>query len=98
MKTIGLAAAGVLLGTLFTGVPVQAAPSGLEASPHARDRDEPVRMELTLCHGASDRDCIESIGLVTSDGVIPGAQVSPTFPLVTGPVRIGGSVTGPVGG
>ena len=98
MKTIGLAAAGVLLGTLFTGVPVQAAPSGLEASPHALDRDEPVRMELTLCHGASDRDCIESIGLVTSDGVIPGAQVSPTFPLVTGPVRIGGSVTGPVGG
>lgn len=71
-------------------------PPALES--RALDPRVPLRMELLPCTNNADRDCIESISLITSDGVIPGAQVSPTVPLVTGPVRVGGPVTGPVGG
>lgn len=94
VKIVLVAGIAALAGSMLVVPPA----SGQLEQASSVDKDAPGRIELRPCTDATELDCIESIGLVTSDGVIPGAQVSPTFPVVTGPVRIGGSVTGPVGG
>lgn len=92
---IGVATASALL----VGAPVQAAPEERKAPiPRALDRDEPIRMELTLCKDDTDMDCIESLGLVTRQGFVAGEIVSRRPPISMGPIQGGGRESGPTTG
>jgi hypothetical protein len=92
---IGVATASALL----VGAPVQAAPEERKVPiPRALDRDEPIRMELTLCKDDTDLDCIESLGLVTRQGFVAGEIVSRRPPISMGPIQGGGRESGPTTG
>lgn len=84
---------------LLVALPAQAVPlEAPQATPQALDRDTPVRMELTLCTDDADRDCIESLGLVTRSGIVEGRIVSSFPEIVQEPVTAGGSTSGPLTG
>ncbi len=92
---IGVATASALL----VWAPVQASLEERQVPiPRALDRDEPIRMELTLCQEDADLDCIESLGLVTRQGFVPGEIVSRRPPVSLGPIEGGGSESGPTTG
>lgn len=84
---------------LLVALPARAAPpEGLAATPRALDRETPVRMELTLCRDDRDRDCIESLGMVTRGGIVQGRIVSSLPEIVQDPVPAGGNTSGPLTG
>jgi len=64
----------------------------------AIDRDAPVRQELGPCTDASDRDCIEALGLVKEGKFIRGYVISSERPDVVESVKVGGSLSGPTTG
>lgn len=88
--TVGMTLVACLVGPL--------AQASSQTMPRSLPRDEQIRMELTLCQGDLDRDCIESLGLVTRNGFVAGEIVA-SEPLVTvGPIRAGGTQSGPTTG
>jgi len=91
----------IIVGTiaaLGAGLLVTAPASAEAPTTRALDPGSPVRMELTLCEDAADRDCIEALGLVTKSGFVPGEIISSEPPIVTVPVEAGGSENGPTTG
>jgi len=54
--------------------------------------------EMSRCAGEDDRDCIESIELLTEDGFVSGFIISSEPPITWGPVTPGGAESGPSNG
>jgi hypothetical protein len=94
MRTITSAAVAALTAGFLVATPATAE----QGTARALDPSKPIRAELTVCVTEADRDCIESIALITPAGAVVGRQVTPTSPVVYEPVRDGGSQSGPVGG
>ena len=94
LRLISVSAALALVVALLLSSPAAAQ----QPASRALDRDEPVRAELTLCMDAQDRDCIEALGLVDKGRFIAGEVIESDPPVVTEPVRQGGSQSGPLTG
>ena len=100
--TVGLMAAAGLWAA--AGSPVHAAPVPWEASilatyvPSALDRDFPGRVQLVECVSVKDRDCIETVGLVTPNRFVPGEVIFTGPREVIGPIEPGGEESGPTTG
>lgn len=86
------------LTLLLTGSVAMVSPQNSSAAPRTLDPEVPAQVELTLCTDDRDLDCIEALGLVTAQGFVPGYILSKTTPVVSGPVRPGGSESGPTNG
>jgi len=97
MRLVRLVTGGACAALLISAAPSLAQPTPLE-SRDAIDPKSPVRMELTLCQDKDDRDCIEALGLVVRGRFTPGSLVSGGPPIIVGPVKPGGSETGPTTG
>jgi hypothetical protein len=94
MRLLAMGVTAALLTGALASVPASAAP----AAPHAIDRDAPQRKTLPLCKTMADRDCIESLGLVTKRGFVPGKLISTSPTQVIGPVTKGDGQSGPTTG
>jgi hypothetical protein len=94
MRTVTFGGITALVAGLLLSTPATAAAD----KPHAIDRDSPVRKSLPLCATKQDRDCIESLGLVTGRGFVPGEVIAAPPPQVVGPITKESGVSGPTTG
>ena len=104
MSKLVLSIGAILVVVTGTAAPATALPlhggstAASMSTPLALDRDKPVRMQLTQCVDESDRDCIESIGIVTPRRFVPGEVISSGPTRVEGPIVAGGLESGPTTG
>ena len=83
---------------LSAGLLVTAPASAEAPTTRALDPTRPTQVELTLCQDDSELDCIETLGLVKRKGFVAGSIVSAEDPVTWGPVKPGGSDSGPTNG